>query len=95
MRRMTAPPLIAHVIFRLDIGGLENGLVNLLNHMPRERYRHAIVCLTDHTDFRARLRRDDVSLHALHKRPGKDAAWYLRLWQCMRALAPDVVHTRN
>jgi len=92
---MTAPPLIAHVIFRLDIGGLENGLVNLLNHMPRERYRHAIVCLTDHTDFRARLRRDDVSLHALHKRPGKDAAWYLRLWQCMRALAPDVVHTRN
>jgi sugar transferase (PEP-CTERM/EpsH1 system associated) len=92
---MNTPPLVAHVIFRLDIGGLENGLVNLLNHMPRERYRHAIVCLTEHTDFRARLRRDDVSLHALHKRPGKDAGWYVRLWQCLRALAPDVVHTRN
>jgi sugar transferase (PEP-CTERM/EpsH1 system associated) len=95
MRLMTAPPLVAHVIFRLDIGGLENGVVNLLNHMPPERYRHAIVCLTEHTDFRARLRRDDVSLHALHKRPGKDAGWYLRLWQCMRALIPDIVHTRN
>ncbi len=66
------PPLIAHVIFKLDIGGLENGLVNLLNHMPRERYRHAIVCLTEHTKFRSRIQRDDVSLHALHKRPGKD-----------------------
>ena len=39
---MNSTPLIAHVIFKLDIGGLENGLVNLLNHMPRERYRHAI-----------------------------------------------------
>ena len=92
---MSTPPLIAHVIFRLDIGGLENGLVNLLNHMPRERYRHAIVCLTDYTDFHKRLRRDDVSLHALHKRAGKDAGLYLRLWQCLRTLAPDIVHTRN
>jgi sugar transferase (PEP-CTERM/EpsH1 system associated) len=92
---MNEAPLIAHVIFRLDIGGLENGLVNLLNHMPRDRYRHAIVCLTEHTSFRERLRRDDVSLHALHKRPGKDAGLYLRLWQCLRALAPDIVHTRN
>jgi sugar transferase (PEP-CTERM/EpsH1 system associated) len=63
--------------------------------MPRERYRHAIVCLTEHTEFRARLARDDVSLHALHKRPGNDAGLYWRLWQCLRALAPDVVHTRN
>jgi sugar transferase (PEP-CTERM/EpsH1 system associated) len=92
---MSTPPLVAHVIFRLDIGGLENGLVNLLNAMPRERYRHAIVCLTEHTDFRARLKRDDVSLHALHKRPGHDAGLYWRLWRCLRALAPDVVHTRN
>lgn len=88
-------PLVAHVIFRLDIGGLENGLVNLLNHMPRETYRHAIVCLTDYTSFRERLRRDDVTLHALHKRPGQDFGWYARLWRCLRALAPDIVHTRN
>jgi sugar transferase (PEP-CTERM/EpsH1 system associated) len=89
------PPLVAHVIFRLDIGGLENGLVNLLNRMPRERYRHAIVCLTEHTDFRERLERDDVSLHALHKRPGKDPGLYVRIWRTLRALAPDIVHTRN
>src|SRR5207344_2209514 len=36
------PPLVAHLIHRLDVGGLENGLVNLINHMPAERYRHAI-----------------------------------------------------
>jgi sugar transferase (PEP-CTERM/EpsH1 system associated) len=92
---MSAPPLVAHVIFKLDIGGLENGLVNLINHMPRERYRHAIVCLTEHTEFRTRLQRDDVSLHALRKRPGKDAGWYLRMWRCLRELRPQIVHTRN
>ena len=26
-----APPLIAHIIYRLDVGGLENGLVRLIN----------------------------------------------------------------
>ena len=39
------PPLLAHVIYRLDFGGLENGLVNLVNRIPPERYRHAILCL--------------------------------------------------
>jgi len=27
-------PLIVHIIFRLDVGGLENGLVNLINRTP-------------------------------------------------------------
>jgi len=29
-----AVPLIAHVVFRFDYGGLENGLVNLVNRLP-------------------------------------------------------------
>ena len=28
----SAAPLIVHVIHQLDMGGLENGLVNLINH---------------------------------------------------------------
>ena len=35
-------PLIVHVIHRLAVGGLENGLVNLINRMPADRYRHAM-----------------------------------------------------
>ena len=37
------PPLVAHIIHRLAVGGLETGLVNLINHMSPARYRHAIV----------------------------------------------------
>ena len=45
------PPVVAHIIQRLAVGGLENGLVNLINHMPEDRYRHVIVCLADATDY--------------------------------------------
>ena len=90
----TAGPLIAHVIFRLDYGGLENGLVNLVNRIPDTRYRHAVVCLTDYSDFRERLR-PGVEVHAVHKRAGKDLPVYGRLWSVFRRLRPDIVHTRN
>jgi sugar transferase (PEP-CTERM/EpsH1 system associated) len=92
--RATAP-LVAHIIHRLDIGGMENGLVNLINHMPASRFRHAIICMTDYTDFRNNIRRDDVPVYALHKRPGKDLGVHLRLWRLLRELRPDIVHTRN
>ena len=36
-------PLVAHVVFRFDVGGLENGVVNLINHMPEDAYRHAVI----------------------------------------------------
>jgi len=88
-------PLIAHVIFRFGIGGLENGLVNLINNMPAGRYRHVIICLTDYTNFRNRLTSSDVQVIALHKRDGKDFGAYVRLWKVLRELRPDFVHTRN
>ena len=88
-------PLVAHVIYRLGIGGLENGVVNLVNRLPEARFRHAIVCLTDYTDFRRRIARPDVSVHAIHKGPGHDPGAWLRLYRLFRTLRPAVVHTRN
>ncbi len=92
---MAEAPLIAHVIYRLDYGGLENGLVNLINRMPRERFRHAIVCLAGYSAFRERIARDDVEVVSVDKRPGKDFAAYGRVWRQLRRLRPAIVHTRN
>jgi len=93
--RASATPLIAHIIHRLDVGGLENGLVNLINRIPPSRYRHAIICMTGHTDFAKRIHNPNVELHALGKREGQDWAVYRRLWRLLRSLKPDIVHTRN
>ncbi len=88
-------PLVAHVVHSLRVGGLENGLVNLINRIPAERYRHAVICLKDYDHFAERIERDDVPLLALDKREGKDPALYARLWRTLRQLRPDIVHTRN
>ena len=89
------PPLIAHVIFRLGTGGLENGVVNLLNNLPADKYRHAVICMTDYTDFRDRLQRSDVEVYCLHKQEGKDFHVYVRLWRLLAQIKPDLLHTRN
>jgi len=77
------------------IGGLENGLVNLINRIPPHRYRHAIVCMTDYSDFSLRIRREDVQIFSMNKKLGKDVAVYGRLYELFRRIRPDVVHSRN
>ncbi len=89
------PPLIVHIIFRLDVGGLENGLVNLLNNLPPSEFRHAIICITDYTSFRDRLNRSDVEVYSLRKPPGNSLRTHAKVWKLLRELSPTIVHTRN
>lgn len=88
-------PLVAHVMYRFDVGGLENGVVNLINHMPHDAYRHVVISLTEVTDFRRRIVRDDVTFIALEK-PSGHALWiYPQLFRLFRKLRPAIVHSRN
>jgi sugar transferase (PEP-CTERM/EpsH1 system associated) len=87
-------PLIAHFIQRMAIGGLENGLINLVNQMPR-RYRHAIICLNGSTEFSRRIERADVEIVDAQASLGRHAAGHLAVLRILRRLRPQVVHTRN
>ena len=86
---------VCHIIFKLDFGGLENGLVNLINHLPATRYRHTIISLKPPTDFRKRIERSDVEIISINKQDGKDPRAYWRVWQELRRIRPNIVHTRN
>jgi sugar transferase (PEP-CTERM/EpsH1 system associated) len=88
-------PLIAHVMHRFDTGGLENGVVNLINHMPEDRFRHAVVALTEVTDFRDRVKRRDVEFVSLCKPAGQGIWQFPKWYQILRRMRPDIVHTRN
>lgn len=88
-------PLVAHLIYRLDIGGLETLLVDSINRMPVGAYRHVVICLTDYTDFAKRITRPDVELHSLHKRPGLSLGTHAALFKLLRRLRPDILHTYN
>jgi sugar transferase (PEP-CTERM/EpsH1 system associated) len=88
-------PLVVHLIQHLSMGGMENGVVNLINRTPRGRVRHAVVCLSHFSDFRRRIEAADVPVIALDKKPGKDPRALLQLWRALRELRPDIVHARN
>jgi sugar transferase (PEP-CTERM/EpsH1 system associated) len=90
------PPLIIHIVFRFDTGGLENGIVNLVNHMPPSLCRHAVVALTEVVPaFARRIRREGVEFYALHKPPGHALTIYPALYRLLRQRRPHIVHTRN
>ena len=88
-------PLVAHVMYRFDTGGLENGIVNLINHMPADRYRHAVIALTEVTDFRKRIQRNDVLFVSLNKAPGHGIWLFPKLFRLFRRLRPAIVHSRT
>ncbi|MBX6391830.1 MAG: TIGR03088 family PEP-CTERM/XrtA system glycosyltransferase [Burkholderiales bacterium] len=88
-------PLIVHVLHRFAVGGLENGVANLINRMPRAKFRHAVVAMTEITDFRSRIERDDVQYIALGKPAGHALRLYPALVRLFRSLQPAIVHTRN
>ena len=88
-------PHIVHIVHRFDTGGMENGMVNLLNTLPPERFRHSVIALTDYSDFRKRIDAQPVDFYALNRAPGHGLSWMVRLWKLLRQLKPDLVHTRN
>jgi sugar transferase (PEP-CTERM/EpsH1 system associated) len=92
---MADRPLVAHIIYALSTGGLENGLVNIINRSPPDRYRHVIICLTTADDFVQRITEQDVKVIQLRKRPGYDLRCYGRLRKLLRELRPDIIHSRN
>jgi len=87
---------IVHIIWRFQTGGLENGVVNLINHLPESAYHHSIVTLTGaDPQFVQRIHRHNVSFYDLNKQPGLDLAMFMRLNQLLKQLQPDILHTRN
>jgi sugar transferase (PEP-CTERM/EpsH1 system associated) len=89
------PRLVVHVVDALDSPLVENSLLNLIRHLPPERYRHAIVCLHARGGYEADIRAHGVEIVNLHKRAGPDPLHYLRMYGVLRALRPDLVHTRD
>ena len=89
-------PLIVHVVYRFDVGGLENGVVNLINRLPPHAWRHAVLSLTEiDAGFASRVARQDVRYIALHKSAGHAFPLYPKLFRLFRELRPAIVHTRN
>jgi hypothetical protein len=91
-----ARPLVVHVVYRFDTGGLENGVVNLINHMPAPLRLPACRGGADRGDrlqaARPARRREFICAAQAAGHGGK---LYPKLYRLFRQLRPAVVHTRN
>lgn len=73
---------------------MENGVVNLANHLPLGRVQTRIVCLEKPGVFSERLR-PGVDVTALGRRPGWDLRACWRLARDLIHQRPDIIHTHN
>ena len=73
---------VVHLVYRFAAGGLENVIVQLINGLPADRFRHTVVALTSvDPDFQRRVKHSDVRFVALDKPPGQPFAMYPRMWR--------------
>lgn len=91
---MRSKPLIAHVLYRLDTGGMEQIMLSVINR-TRQRYRHAVICVAGYGPMRDCIDDATIPCLSLEKKPGKDWLHYLRFWRALRKLKPDLVQTYN
>lgn len=88
--------LIVHLIYRLDVGGMENLLVERINRMPAGAYRHVVVTLAGYsTQFARRISKPGVDVCALDKQPGLSLRTHADLFKLLRRLRPAILHTYN
>lgn len=88
-------PLVAHLVYRFDCGGLQTLLSECIDRMSPQHYRHAVICLTGQPADTGRIRRPDTAFHLLDKPPGNGMATHRKLWRLLRRLRPTVLHTYN
>jgi sugar transferase (PEP-CTERM/EpsH1 system associated) len=88
------PLRIMHVVDSLGRGGLENGLVNLIDRMDGSRFEHIVVTMRGLGPMADRLRSKQVQIACLDK-PTSSSVQLAALTRTIRKFQPDIVHSRN
>ena len=88
------PIRIMHVVDHLGKGGLENGLVNLINGLDPDRFEHVVYAMRQLGPNAARLP-GNVRVICMGKRDVDFPVQVRRLARDIRGVDPHVVHSRN
>ena len=87
-------PVIVHLIYRLDIGGLERVMLNCINQMQDENFQHVIISLTDANNF-SQDKDNPIEVHCLGKREGSDLGIHWKFFKLLREIKPAILHSYN
>ncbi len=86
---------VMHMIHSLGVGGLEQGVVKIINHTDPTRFRHHICCFTRAGALAREITTSGVRVFEMEKCEGHDWTLPVRIARLLREHRVDVVHTRN
>jgi glycosyltransferase involved in cell wall biosynthesis len=85
---------VLHVVISLEMGGMENGLVNVARALPPGEFEVHACCLERSGPFAGNLPQPE-NVHVLHKPQGFSWKAVRDLNRLIRRLRPDVLHSHN
>lgn len=91
--RDPAPVRVMHVMFALQPGGMEFGVVKLVNGLDRTSVQSSICSTSPAVENMKALVAADVPLFELERREGNDPRLVWQLYRLFRHARPHVVHT--
>ena len=92
---MTEKITVLHMVERLDVGGMENGVINIVNNIDDTRFHCIICCFSGPGALAERLNVPDKQLIVLDYGPGFHFLSVFKLANIFRKLQVDIVHTHG
>src|SRR5690242_4727093 len=89
------PIRIMHVVDQLAKGGLENGLVNLIERLEPARFEHVVYAIRKLGPNAERLAKSRVQVICQGKQDSDSRVQVGALVRAIRNVRPDIVHSRN
>jgi len=89
---------ILHLLPSLEIGGMENALVNLINGMDATIFENAIFCFNSDNQantLQERIIDKNIRIYHYKKREGVEYSLIIRTSRILKKEAADIIHTRN
>lgn len=84
-----------HVVDHLGKGGLENGLVNLIEHLDPTRFEHVVYAIRRLGPNADRLSANGIQVICQGKKDTDSIIQLRALARGIRQVRPDIVHSRN
>lgn len=84
---------VTHVLDSLGVGGLEKGVLTLVNNCTPE-FEHSVILMRNVRNPSTPITANTQVVN-LGKKPGNSPKFIFRLAKEIRRIAPDIVHTRN
>ena len=84
-----------HLLPNLKIGGMENGVVNLLNNGTGDKFKLSLCCLQEIGPLENRIHNKDVEIINLNQKSGRRYFLVPKLAKLFKKMHVDIVHTHN